>query len=240
MSVMFKPLKSDRFFEKVLESIQREILVGNLQPGQKLPNETELARQFNVGRSAVREALKILELSGLLIVRRGFNGGTFVRVPEEDHLASTPVAFPALDSVSLDQIMEARRTIELKTAALAATRATTSEILNLRRLVGRMRSSLHIPAKLIAADVDFHSAVAEAARNDVFYLTINSIRTALKHTTNKLVVQVGAPEETLRDHTEILKGIQERDPAEAARAMGVHLDHIESRLWTSADEANQG
>ncbi len=71
-----------RNFEIIVASIRREIYRGALVPGQKLPNEFELARQFNVGRSAVREALKVLELSGLLVVRRGYNGGTFVAPPD--------------------------------------------------------------------------------------------------------------------------------------------------------------
>src|SRR3989442_3628497 len=80
---IFEPIEAPkRHFELIEASIRREIYNGSLVPGQKLPNEFELARQFNVGRSAVREALKVLELAGLLVVRRCYNGGTFVKLTE--------------------------------------------------------------------------------------------------------------------------------------------------------------
>ena len=80
---IFEPIETPkRHFEMIEASIRREIYNGSLVPGQKLPNEFELARQFNVGRSAVREALKVLELAGLLVVKRGYNVGTFVAPPD--------------------------------------------------------------------------------------------------------------------------------------------------------------
>src|SRR5256885_11752125 len=88
---IFEPIETPkRHFELIEASIRREIYNGSLVPGQKLPNEFELARQFNVGRSAVREALKVLELAGLLVVRRGYNGGTFVAPPHFEE-ASEPI-----------------------------------------------------------------------------------------------------------------------------------------------------
>jgi DNA-binding transcriptional regulator YhcF (GntR family) len=92
------PIHVERLFEKVAVRVETDILESRLLPGQKLPNETELGRRMGVGRSAVREALKTLELRGLLEVRRGFNGGTFVRAtdlneaPFELHLSRWPVA----------------------------------------------------------------------------------------------------------------------------------------------------
>ena len=76
------PVRVERLFEKVASRIEGDILEGRLRPGQRLPSESELGRRLGVGRSAVREALKTLELRGLLQVRRGYNGGTFVRVPD--------------------------------------------------------------------------------------------------------------------------------------------------------------
>lgn len=230
MTVTFKPLKSERFFEKVAGAIQREILLGNLQPGQKLPNETELARQFSVGRSAVREALKVLELSGLLIVKRGFNGGTFVRPPDpEDSYNPTPSSL-TFERASIDQLMEARILIEVKTSELAATRGEDTEIAHLKQLLSRMRAMARTPARFISADVDFHLCIAEAAKNEVFLVMINAVKTSLKNDINKIIAQPGAVEEILDDHSEIYKHIAARNPRGAARAMEHHLQRIEKRL----------
>lgn len=230
MPVMFKPLKNERFFEKVASSIQREILLGNLQPGQKLPNETELARQFSVGRSAVREALKVLELSGFLVVKRGFNGGTFVRPPDqEDSHNATPSPL-AIERASVDQLMEARKTIEVKTSELAAIRAEETEIASLKQLLSRMKAVAVTPARFINADVDFHVCIAEAAKNEVFLVMINAVKTSLKNDTNKVIAQPGAVEEILDDHSEICKHIAARNPRGAIRAMERHLEAIERRL----------
>ena len=155
MAKMFKALKNERFFEKVANSIQREILQGNLKPGQKLPSETELAKQFNVGRSAVREALKVLELSGLLYVKRGYNGGTFVKPPDpaDAFAATTPIGTAI---TGWEQLMEARKLIEVRTAELASARADDEEIAALGEAVQRMRAATGVPARFIDEDVSFH------------------------------------------------------------------------------------
>ncbi len=229
MAKMFKALKNERFFEKVAGSIQREILLGNLTPGQKLPNETELAKQFNVGRSAIREALKVLELTGLLYVKRGYNGGTFVKPPDpaDAFAATTPIGTA---TTGWEQLMEARKLIEVRTAELASARADEEEIAALEEDMQRMRAVVGVPARFIDEDVGFHLHIAEAAKNEVFLSVISSVRTSLKKETNELLVQDGAVEEILADHEAIYRRIAARDPAGAAQEMGRHLQSLESRM----------
>jgi len=234
MAQMFKPLKTERFFEKVAGTIQREILLGNLQPGEKLPNETELAKQFNVGRSAVREALKVLELTGLLYVKRGYNGGTFVRPPDPDDSFATP-AHMSLANTGWKQLMEARRLIEVKTAELAATRAEEEEILSLGYDLRRMRTVAGTPARFIDYDVDFHLRIAEAAKNEVFLVVVTSLRTSLKKETNDLISQAGAVDEILEAHEAIYREIVDRSPEGAARTMDRHLADMEFRMQRRAN-----
>lgn len=229
MVQMFKPLKSERFFEKVAGTIQREILLGNLQPGQKLPNETELAKQFNVGRSAVREALKVLELTGLLYVKRGYNGGTFVRPPDPDDSFATPAHMNTANT-GWEQLMEARKLIEVKTAELAASRAAEEEVLTLGYELRQMRSVAGVPARFIDNDVNFHLRIAEAARNEVFLVVVTSLRTSLKKETNDLISQAGAVDEILAAHEAIYQQIADRSPEGASRAMARHLAEVEDRM----------
>ena len=229
MAKMFKPLKNERFFEKVAGSIQREILLGNLEPGQRLPSETELAKQFNVGRSAIREALKVLELTGLLYVKRGYNGGTFVKPPDPaDAFASTTHIGTA--TTGWEQLMEARKLIEVRTAELASVRAETEEVAALGEDLERIRIATGIPARFIEEDVIFHLRIAEASKNEVFFTVITSVRISLKKETNQLIAQEGALEEILQDHAEICDRIAARDPVGAAQGMSRHLQNMENRM----------
>ncbi len=237
MAKMFKALKNERFFEKVARSIQREILLGNLEPNQKLPSETELAKQFNVGRSAIREALKVLELTGLLYVKRGYNGGTFVKPPDPaDAFAATTIGTA---TTGWEQLMEARKLIEVRTAELASVRAAEEEIAALWEDLERMRGVVGKPAHFIEEDVIFHLRIAEAAKNEVFFNIIASVRISLKKETNQLIAQEGALQEILGDHEAICGRIAVRDPNAAAQEMGRHLHNMEKRMAQARLEREQ-
>src|SRR6266849_8883802 len=133
---LFEPIVAPkRNFEIIEANIRREIYNGTLVPGQKLPNEFELARQFNVGRSAVREALKVLELAGLLVVRRGYNGGTFVAPPDFEEASEAITLTFRPGTMAIDQLLEACQTIEARAAELAASQASELEISELEELV---------------------------------------------------------------------------------------------------------
>ncbi len=174
---MFEPIvAAKRNFEIIEASIRREIYSGALVPGQKLPNEFELARQFNVGRSAVREALKVLELSGLLIVRRGYNGGTFVAPPDFEEASEAITLTFQPGHMALDQLLEACQTIESRAAELAASRASELEIDELEELVQRIEQCVHLPARYLTGIVDFHLSVTEMAHNSVFTLALQAMR----------------------------------------------------------------
>src|SRR5256884_5280486 len=135
---MFEPIvAAKRNFEIIEASIRREIYSGTLVPGQKLPNEFELARQFNVGRSAVREALKVLELAGLLVVRRGYNGGTFVAPPDFEGASETITLAFRLGETTKGQLIEAALATEGRAAEVAAQDASDLEIHELHGIIQR-------------------------------------------------------------------------------------------------------
>src|SRR6516225_6321181 len=168
---LFEPIMAPkRNFEIIEASIRREIYKGTLAPGQKLPNEFELARQFNVGRSAVREALKVLELAGLLVVRRGYNGGTFVAPPDFEEASEAITLTFQPGHMALDQLLEACQTIEPRAAELAASRASESEIDELTELVQHVEQCVHLPARYLTGIVDFHLSVTDVAQNSIFTL----------------------------------------------------------------------
>lgn len=228
---IFEPVPTARRnFEAVVESIRRQIYAGNLRPGQKLPNEAELARQFNVGRSAVREALKVLELSGLLTVRRGYNGGTFVAPPDFEDASEVVTLSLHLGRTTLEQLVEAREVIEVRAAELAARRASDEEIAALAETIERMSANMKVPARFIAADVDFHIAIAEMARNNVFIFSLNAIRNLLSQELNRIVRDADVRQVVTDHHRAIFRAVAAHRGRDAGQAMRSHLQDIAERL----------
>lgn len=228
---MFEPIPMPkRNFEVVVENIRRQIYLGNLKPGRKLPNEVELGRQFNVGRSAIREALKVLELSGLLIVRRGYNGGTFVAPPDFEDASEVVTLTLRMGHTTVQQLIEAREVIEVRAAELAAERATDLEIADLEAITQRMEQNINVPARYIAADVDFHLAIAEMSRNNVFIFTLSAIRNLLTQDLNRLVSDRELCWLFISHHRQISEAIASHKVDEAGQTIRDHLQSIADRM----------
>jgi GntR family transcriptional regulator, transcriptional repressor for pyruvate dehydrogenase complex len=225
---LFEPIAAPkRNFEIIESSIRREIYSGALVPGQKLPNEFELARQFNVGRSAVREALKVLELAGLLVVRRGYNGGTFVAPPDFEEASEVITLTFQPGNMTLDELIEACRTIETRAAELAASHASELEVSDLEDLVQRIEQCVHLPARFLTAIVDFHLAVAEMAHNSVYTLALQAMRNNLIQELNRLISDQQLRTTMIRELKDIWKAISEHDALQAGQLMRLHLSHLD-------------
>jgi GntR family transcriptional repressor for pyruvate dehydrogenase complex len=227
---LFEPIVAPkRNFEIIEASIRREIYNGTLVPGQKLPNEFELARQFNVGRSAVREALKVLELAGLLVVRRGYNGGTFVAPPDFEEASEAITLTFQPGNMALDQLLEACQTIEARAAELASLQATGLEISDLEELVQRIEQCVHLPARYLTGIVDFHLAVTEMAHNSVFTLALQAMRNNLIQELNRFVGDQKFRTTIILELKDICKAISDHDSLQAGQLMRLHLHHLDQR-----------
>lgn len=228
---VFGPVSSNkRAFEVIVEDIRRAVYTGALKPGQQLPSEPELANQFNVSRSAVREALKVLELSGLLNVRRGYKGGTFVAPPDFEEASEVATLSLQLGDTTVDQLTEAREVIEVRAAELAAGRCDAESITELEATIARMQENINVPARFITADVDFHIAVAELSGNNVFVFTLSAIRKLLVQDLNRLIRECDIQERIIDQHQEIVTAIAAGDPERAGAAMQTHVRFIASML----------
>ena len=228
---IFEPIEAPkRHFELIEASIRREIYNGSLVPGQKLPNEFELARQFNVGRSAVREALKVLELAGLLFVRRGYNGGTFVTLPDFEEASEAITLTFKPGNMALDQLLEACQTIGTRSAELAASHATNLEISELEELVQRIEQCLHLPARYLTAIVDFHLAITEMAHNSVYTLALQAMRNNLIQELNRLISNQKLRTTMILELKDIWRAISDHDSLQAGQLMRSHMRHLDQQL----------
>jgi len=182
---LFKPLPTKRAFEEIADQIRGLIYSGTLKPGDKLPAERELAVQFRTGRMALREALRMLEQSGLVLIKQGSDGGAFVRAVDPG-LASQSVsdAMRRAD-MSLEDLIAVRIALEDLVADLAVKRITTEELDVLEKTLGDAEAAIAkgtkekggvVDGELLAEiNVDFHILLARATKNLLLQIITESM-----------------------------------------------------------------
>src|SRR5215472_3982696 len=223
-----RPLRGERLFEQVANLLETEIGAGRLRPGQRLPAESELARRLDVGRSAVREALKTLELKGLLEVRRGYGGGTFVRHPAGD-AAHELHANPGLGS-DVHEVLTVRGLLEPAAARLAAGHVSHEARRALGQVVRLEQDAQGHPAAFIGHAAALHLRLAELSGNGLLRAMIDSLRPLIRRDLNA-VLQVPRGCQAVIGGHELLAGAVARGEAESAEsAMRSHLATLTALL----------
>ena len=233
------PIRTKRLYEEIVEQIRLLIADGKLKPGDKLLAERELADRFQVSRASVREAIRTLEMLGVIDIRPG--EGTYIRETETDDIIRPLAMFLAVERSSVIDMFEMRRIFETATASLAAQRATDQEILEIETTLEDMKERLNLqdPEKGEEFDAAFHFAIAEATHNTLlaklFKTVSEDFSKANSAARRRLYLDnVKNPQRIIDQHSNILKAIQARSPKGAAEAMRVHLKFAEGELrkWT--------
>lgn len=215
----FSHLKSKLLAEQVEEQIYHFILDTPLSPGSKLPNEFELGEKFGVGRSTIREAVKLLSSKGIVEVRRG--SGTYVLTTALD--VGDPLGLSAVQdktALALD-LVNVRLLLEPGIAEMAANNATDEDIARLRRLCERVERKIHDGDRYIEDDIALHTCVAECSKNMVVEQLIPIIDTAVMMFVN--VTHKKLIDETIMTHRMVVEAIAAHDPIGARSAMAMHL-----------------
>ncbi|WP_276483308.1 FadR/GntR family transcriptional regulator [Paraflavitalea pollutisoli] len=197
--------------DEVAARLQQQITSGQYKVGDKLPVEPELMTQFGVGRSSIREAIKVLVNSGLLRVQQGI--GTFV---EENTGAGEPLV-QRLKRSELPEIDEVRQLLEMKIAEKAAANRTEQHIATIGLYLGeREKAALggDITA-CVEADINFHNAIADASGNGVLADLYKSFSARIKHEFLSRFKDTSDFVETMRLHKELLNSIIDKDPKRA-------------------------
>ncbi len=200
---------------------KRLISEGSLQPGHRLPAERELAEMFGVSRSSLRQALKVLEIMGVISQRVG--DGTYLNTAAPSILAEPMEFLILLDGLSFHELMEARLIVEPELAARAAARATPEDIAELRQALAEMEENQRDHARLTEYDLLFHKTIFRIAGNRVCTLMFTVVHQSLErliHLTSQLV----EPEHTLQLHRRIFAAIRRQDADDARRRMTEHLE----------------
>jgi GntR family transcriptional repressor for pyruvate dehydrogenase complex len=212
--------------KQVLEAIENMLSSGEILPGQLLPPERELAARLNVGRLAVREALKALEIMGIAEITQG--RGTTINLPSVDNLFKPLLGPIYITHSDLINFTEARAVFEPKCASIAATRAKADQLGKLYESLNFMRKSLNDPDSYNEGDLLFHRTIVQATNNPVLvkiYETLAGFVWRLYEETKKLP----DTEAGFTYHEEIYKAIYNRDPVEAERQMQLHIEDTRNK-----------
>lgn len=233
MTAVFKPIRPKKLSEEIVDQIKELISKGELNPGQKIPSERELASFLGVSRPSVREAIMVLEAMGFLESRQG--GGTYVR-----SLADVTMADPLANMVErrdprmLHALTEVRLGLETWSAYLAAKRANESEINRLRELYAIMVEQAAKGGWDAEIDAEFHLKITAASHNTLQVHVLNTIQSLFQTTImaalSEFYSKEGYIELLLNHHREILEAIADHDPERARDKMMEHLTLVEEKL----------
>lgn len=219
---MYKVIQASRLYEQIVQQIEGSILKGQLSEGSQLPAERDLAKQFGVSRTAVREAIKALQEKGLVDAFPG--RGTFVTNGTSNSMRrSLDRIIKSGETDGWAYLVEAREILEPEIAALAAIRADAQDLTTMREAIEVMDKTWRDSDAYIEADLDFHLALAEAAGNPIVLSLIDSIVGLLREQRLRIFRLDGSPERGQLHHKRILEAIERHDAQGARAAMQSHL-----------------
>ncbi|MEO8133839.1 MAG: transcriptional regulator NanR [Betaproteobacteria bacterium] len=226
------PIRKRKLFHAIVEQLELAMLDGSLAPGEQLPSERELMKTFQVGRTAIREALFALDRMGLISVQNG-----------ERAIVTMPTASTLLDSMSpsirhmlqapdgIRHFQEARSLFEVALVRHAAEFATADDIERLAAALESNKQAIGNSDAFVETDVGFHRVLAEIARNPVFTFLHSAIAAWLKEQRTISVRQPISMERAYRAHTRIYKAIAQHDVDGAEWAVREHLEEVSRFYW---------
>ena len=238
-TAFLRPVESRRAFEEILFQLEEAISAGHLGAGDRLPAERELATQFEVSRTSVREALRVLEALGLVRVRRGAeNGATLLREPG-NALSNLLRFYLALEHVSLASLLEFRIALESWVAGAAARRSTPEELGRLRERLEQMEAEdLDVP-QFLEADLAFHLELAHASGNELAQLVLEGCRGVIWRTMVQATLTAGdwptVRERLRRQHRAILEAVLAGDGETASDLVQEHIRPFYEEMLASLD-----
>lgn len=222
--LLIEPVRRSRIYENIVEQIRALIREGRWSPGDQIPPERELAERFKVSRTSVREALRALEMQGVIESRQG--GGTFVRTADTEALVPPLAAAILRGRQELAEVLEVRELIEPGIARQAAIRASDENISELESLLERQRACIAQGRSFVDEDTAFHYTLAKAADNHIMLRLHNVILDLLRESRQSYLHVPDRPQMSLRGHEAILSAVKAHDADAAYEASLAHISEV--------------
>jgi GntR family transcriptional repressor for pyruvate dehydrogenase complex len=201
------------------------LILKKLKPGDKLPSERELAEMLQVSRSSIRDAIRGLELRGVVEPRQG--AGTIVREASADSVVNPFANALKRRREMVSELLDFRKMLEPPLAARAATHASADEIAEMEEILQRQEAKLSRGENTIDEDAEFHYAVALASGNSVVLKVLDIVMDLLRDTRERSLQVEGRPRKSLIGHQRILAAIKRQDAESAKAAMRRHIEDVE-------------
>jgi DNA-binding FadR family transcriptional regulator len=222
---MYTRIQASKLYEQIAEQIKQRILRGELRTGDRLPTENELAEQFGASRTAIREAMKTLAQQGLIDTRPG-RGAIVINATAQAMRHSLELLMRVEHAGGSADVMEVREMLEPEIAALAASRATQDQVTAMQEAVQAMDASLQDADAYIAADNQFHRALAQGTQNVLVLALVDSIVDLLSEQRKQIFAVEGGTVRGQLNHKRLLDAIRHHDPEAARQAMCAHLQQV--------------
>jgi GntR family transcriptional repressor for pyruvate dehydrogenase complex len=229
----FRPIKTKKIYEEIIEQIKAMIAEGKLCPGDKLMSERELAEKMQVGRSAVREAFRALEAMKIIEIKPG--EGTFIREASSDYIIEALSLVLNVEQETAQELMELRVILEVQCAGLAAKRRTEKDLESMKRALQKMEQDLKDGEYGEKADFTFHYYIAKAAKNTMVLRLMTNVSESMSNIMRTARVKIyrkpGSAQHLLEEHWAIYQAIEDSNPQLSQKAMYDHLHGVEKRLF---------
>jgi len=224
------PVPTERISWRIVDQIKAMVRRGELRPGDRLPTEREMCERYGVSRVSLREALRVLEASGLVTVRVGGRGGTFLASPTVERLDDGLAALLSLAPLTAKHTTEARMIIELGVLPLAVERATTEDVEELRTLVAEAERARLDGTYTRGMSVAFHNRIGECAHSAAIAMLLRSFYGPIRASIERWSPDATISARGISEHRDLVDAIEAHDIDIARSGMITHLKHTARRV----------
>lgn len=225
---MLEPPKKTRLYENIIDQLLSLIKDGTLKPGDKLPTERKLAEDLGVSRTAIREALRSLEVIGYIHSKVG--GGTYIDEITLENVMSPFSVVLSQNKKLIIELIDVRMLLETEITRLATKRITLSKLKKIQKALDDMCEEINNGTNGLTADNSFHNALSAASENEALKLILDMCGNLLSQTREATLNIPGQPERTLEEHKAIFEAIRKGDSDLAAFRMQQHLNNAKNNL----------
>jgi GntR family transcriptional repressor for pyruvate dehydrogenase complex len=228
---MFDKVSVGRISETIVDQIRQLMRQGQLRPGDRLPAERDLCERFGVSRVTVREALRMLESSGLVEIRVGARGGAFVTIPTSEHVGDGLADMLSLSALTAADVTEVRLILEVGIVPIVVARATEEDLTALEEICERSRDAIRLGEYTMALSAEFHARVAASTHNPALGMLVESFRGPIRMSLES--AKATAPEMGVlgtEEHERFTAAVRSRDAEVATRIMREHLERTAHRV----------
>lgn len=218
------PIKKLKLSDSVVEEVLKAIENGRFKPGQKIPSEKILTKEFGISRTTLREAFQKLELLGKMSIRQG--DGTYLTEDAPANLFSNINTAFVFGNIEMTQYLDARECLELYATSLAIDRATADDLESMQEIICLQEKNLHNNDEFAKCDFKFHQTLVQLSKNSIlaqFWVLINA---SVRAEQARVAVVAGIKEQALKDHKRLVKMIANKDHKRAQATIREHLSRI--------------